>query len=209
LRVTLLDDTGNVDPGSDNYWVTDNLVDISVTPEQEEGADVTQKSGCDCIVASYRGPDLLKRFTFEINLGAIEPGLITLMIGGAAILDSADIVGLDWPSGTDCAADPPPKVALEVWSYNWDGNQQDSIRPYWHWVWPLTRWQIGPSTLGAGEFFLPNLVGYSEGNDQWGTGPYGDGPPSAGSVGDLGSVWAQATAPPAGSCAYQSITPAS
>lgn len=203
LRVTELDSEGNVVGTPNNFWVTSKLIEISVTPEVEEGTDVTMKSGCDCIIATFRAADLLKRFNFTISLGQLEPGLIEMMIGGSVILSGADVIGINWPTGIDCEASPPPKVALEVWSFNQDVDAQNTLYPYWHWVWPGTQWQIGEASLGAGDFFRPQLTGFSFGNANWVHGPYNDDPGDA--IEANGAVWATATAPPTAQCEYQTV----
>lgn len=208
LRVTLLDDEGDVANQSNNYYVTDNLLSIATTPEIEEGNDNTLKSGCACIIATAKFPDLLKRFRFEINLGALEPALISLMTGGAIRLDDSDTpvpIGWDWPVQISCADTPPPKLALEVWSDNWENDHQSPTLPYIHWVWPMTQWQIGPSQLNQ-DFAPMVLTGFSIGNNRWGHGPYGD---TDQVIGQLGSVFQTADAPPDGECGFQTITPSS
>lgn len=208
MRVTLLDEVGNVAAQANNYYVTNALVQLTVNPNVQTGAEPILQGGCACIIASAKFPDLLKRFDFEIALGQLDPQLISLMTGGALISSGGNAIGMDWPdSGISCGADTPPKVALEVWSYVWEGNQQNTVLPYWHWVWPLTQWQIGQSVLNGSDFFQPALTGFSLGNPVWGHGPYGDDPGTV--IGDLGSVWQTATAPPSADCAYGTVTPSS
>lgn len=209
LRVTLLDSEGDVAAQDNNYYVTKNLIQIGINPDIEEGSDRTLKSGCDCIIATAKFPNLLKRFGFEISLGALEPGLISLMTGASVILDESTIpvpIGWDWPVQISCSDTPPPKVALEVWSDNWDSDHQSAVLPNIHWIWPATQWQIGPSQLNS-DFAPIVLNGFSEGNTRWGHGPYGDDPGQV--IGQLGSVFQTADAVPAGECGYQTITPSS
>lgn len=207
LRVTLLDSLGNVADQENNYYVTNNLISIAFTPEIETGSDRTLKSGCDCIIATAKFPDLLKRFTFQIDLGQMEPALVALMTGGTLVTDDSDIpvpIGWNWPIQISCSDTPPPKVAVEVWSDVWENDHQNAILPYWHWVFPLTQWQIGPSKLDS-DFAPLALTGYSLGSTQWVHGPYGD--PVA--VGQLGAVWQEADGPPTAECAYGTVVPAS
>ncbi len=211
LRVTLLDSTGFVAPEPNNFVTSDNLIQLQLTPEIEAGSDRTLKSGCDCIIATAKFPDLFKRFTFQIDLGELDPALISMMTGAPIVLDDSDIpvpIGWDWPIQVSCADTPPPRVALEVWTDVWESDHQSPTVPYWHWVWPETQWQFGQAQLNT-DFFQPVLNGFSIGNNQWGHGPYGDGKPDGSVIGQLGSVWQTADAPPAGVCSYQSITPAS
>lgn len=208
MRVTLLDNVGNVANQADNFYVTNSLVQLVMTPQVETGPEPVLRGGCGCIIASAKFPDLLKRFNFEVQLGQLEPGLVALMTGGTVIESGPDPIGFDWPdTGVSCSATPPPKVALEIWSYVWEGNQQNPTLPYWHWVWPLTQWQFGPATLNSADFFTPTLTGFSNGNGAWGHGPYNDDPGQV--IGDLGSVWQTVTAPPDAECAFQTVTPSS
>jgi hypothetical protein len=204
MRATLLDQTGNVSSDPDNFYVTDNMVQLQFTPDVEAGSDRTLKSGCDCIIASAKFPDLLKRFNFEVQQGALEPGLIALMTGAPLIEDGADPIGWDWPVNASCGETPPHQVALEVWSFVWEDNAQNDERPYWHWIWPSTSWQFGQSTLNT-DFMVPVLTGFSRGNPVWGHGPYGD----AVTVGDLGSVYQTADTPPSAVCGLQTVSPSS
>lgn len=209
FRVTLLDELGAVSTDENNYYVTDSLIQLQMTPEIEAGSDRTLKSGCDCIVATAKFPDLLKRFNFQIDLAQLEPGLISMMTGATVISDLSDIpvpIGWDWPIQVSCSDTPPPRVAIEVWSDVWENDRQNATLPYWHWVWPETRWQFGQAQLNS-DFFTPVLNGFSIGNLEWADGPYGDGKPDGTDVGQLGSVWQTATAPPAGFCGYQTVVP--
>jgi hypothetical protein len=206
FRATLLDDTGNVHTGSDNYYVTDKMVQLQLTPEIEAGSDRTVKSGCDCIIATAKFPDLLKRFNFEIQLGQLEPGLISLMTGSALISSGADPIGFDFPNNLECGQTPPPKVAIEAWSYVWEIDHQSETLPYWHWVWPMAQWQFGQSTLNS-DVLIPVLTGYSRANPVWAHGPYNDDPGVP--IGPFGAVWQTATAPPAAVCGLQTVVPAS
>jgi hypothetical protein len=206
LRVTLLNDNGSVASTSNNFYVTDNLVEIAATPVVAAGSDRELRSGCDCIIATAKFPDLLKRFTFEIQLGALEPGLESLMLGAPVILDTSDVpvaIGLDWPTQVSCSDDRPPKVAIEVWSYNWDTDAQNATLPYIHWVWPMTQWQIAPTRLNT-DFAAMVMTGFSTGNSLWGHGPYNDDPGQV--IGHLGSLWQTATVPPASDCGYQTVS---
>lgn len=211
LRVTLLDSDGSVADDDNNYYVTKNMIQIQATPDIEAGSDRTLKSGCDCIVATAKFPDLLKRFNFQIDLGQLEPALVSLMTGAPVVLDTSDTpvpIGWDWPVQISCADTPPPKVAIEVWSDVWDNDHQSPFLPYWHWIWPQTQWQFGQVQLNT-DFYTPVLNGFSEGNSLWGHGPYGDGKPDGTVIGHLGSVWQTDDTPPDGFCGYQTITPSS
>lgn len=209
FRATLLDDDGSVADQENNYYVTKDLISIAINPNIEEGSDRVSKSGCDCIIATAKFPNLLKRFDFEINLGSFEPALESLMTGMDVRLDESTIpvpIGVDFPTQISCNDPAPPKVAIEIWSDNWESDHQSPTLPFLHWVFPGSRWNIGPSTLNS-DFAPFVLNGFSFGNSLWGHGPFVDAPAQV--IGPLGSVFQSADAIPDAVCGWQTVTPGS
>ena len=207
MRVTALEDVGSVQPGSNNYYVTDDLIQLTFTPENAQGSDRELRSGCDCVIASAKFPDLLKRMTLEIQKGELTPALEAMMLGSAVVLDPdapADIIGEMWPDNSACGDTPPPRVALEVWSQAYEGNGQSQTLPFIHWIFPMTRWSLGQSVLST-DFKTTVLTGYSEPNGLWGHGPYGDDI----LVGAQGGYWFETAGPPSSVCGYQTVVPSS
>ncbi len=199
LRVTRLDATGNPLAGPNNLYVTDKPIQLTVTPVLEAGQDRTLVGGCDCIIATYRGYDKLKRFDFELDLGDLEPALFELMLGSTAITVGGDVRGQWWSlNAFDCSVPAQPNVAFEGWQTGWDQDRQSVTEPYLHWVWPSTFWQIAPHTL-QNDFLQLQLNGFSRGNTAWGLGIYSDQPAAAPA---LGGFFDSATIP-AAVCGYQ------
>lgn len=212
MRITrLIDTTGCVAPEPDNSFVTDELISLQLTPVVEAGADTTLTGGCDCVIASYRGTDKLKRFEFTITDPKLAPALYEMMIGGGVILDGTDPVGTTWPAELECGEEQAA-VSLEFWVKHWSGSSQDTTFPWIHHVYPQTYWQIGQQQF-ENDFAQPTLTGFSRSNSCWGDGPYGDGPEAEyGNPDDIsnGAFWYTATDPPADTeCDYGSVTPAS
>lgn len=201
IRVTRLDASGNPTAGPNNVYVSDAPIQLAVTPVTEAGADRTLTGGCDCIIAAYRGKDKLKWFDLTLDLGKVEPQLIEMMTGATAVTDTGDVVGVWWSDIAYDCSQTPPNVCVEGWQDAWDVNQQATTRPYIHWIWPSSYWQIGPHTL-QNDFFQPQVVGHSQGNSNWGIGIFGDVPEA---VGSLGGFFYTDDVPPAGVCGYQSF----
>lgn len=208
IRVTRLDQLGNPLPGPNNFYVSANPIQVVVKPTIEAGADKTLVGGCDCIIASYRGFDKLKRFELELDMGKIEPGLMEMLTGAAAILDhtsgtaAGTPIGLWWPSQLSCTSPIQPNVAFEGWQDMWLDDAQMAVPyKYIHWIWPSTHWQISDATL-ANDFAQPKMMGYTRSNTQWQLGPYHDLPeacqPQGGFFYDNNR--------PVASCAYQTTT---
>lgn len=173
-RVTLLGSDGT--PTS-TYYVSDKEVSLAVTPDVEAGQRRTVRSGCDCIVVTQRSSDVLLGYTFELVDGVWEPALEAMMLGYDAIVDTSTdpvVIGYNVSSDQLVCGGTQALVSLEAWSYAWDGQGQDADLGLIHWVWPLTKWQQAPATLGA-DPTTPTLTGFSEKNLNWGD-PYIDQP---------------------------------
>jgi hypothetical protein len=199
VRVTRLDQLGNPSPGPNNVYVTNNQLMIQAKPVIEAGQDKTLIGGCDCIIASYRGYDKLKRFDLELDLGTLEPGLIEMLTGGSAIIKGGAPIGVWWPSQLDCAQPAQPNVCVEGWQDLWqDDHAVQSPYQYVHWIWPSTRWQVSDHTL-QNDFLQPKLTGYSRGNPNWGLGIYNDLPEVAQPLGGF----FYDTIRPVAACGYQ------
>lgn len=211
LRLTRLLDTGCVASSPDNSYVTTEVISLALNPVVEAGADTTLTGGCDCVIASYRGVDKLKRFEFEITNPKLSAPMYEMMLGGSIINDGTTPVGTIWPAELACGEDQAA-VALEFWVKHWNGDAQDPTYPWIHHVYPQTLWQIGTQTF-ENDFAQPTLNGFSRKNECWGDGPYGDGPEADyGTLLDIstGSFWYTATEPPEDSaCDYEDVQPSS
>src|SRR5262245_49929939 len=114
MRLTRLETTGCVAAQPNNSFVSTELVNLTLTPVVEAGADTTLTGGCDCVIASYRGVDKLKRFEFEITYPKLAPAAYELMLGGTVMTEGGFPVGVTWPTELSCGEDQPA-VALEFW----------------------------------------------------------------------------------------------
>ena len=209
LRVTRLDSQGNVVATDNNSYVTNNVTSVEVDPDIEAGLDSTLVGGCDCIIASYKGTDKLKRFNFNLNLPTFEPALLEMMIGAVLIEDTSDIpvpIGIGWPNQLSCDDVQQPNVAVEWWGDLWTDDAPDPEWPYFHAIYPASRWQIGRQ-VAQNDFAQPQLTGFTRTNTLFGN-PYGDLPaPVAADFLDQGGIFLTTTAPPTAECGYQTVVP--
>lgn len=209
-RATLLNADGTVAAGPNNSYVSDNPIRVTLTPVIEAGKDSTLKGGCDCIIATYKGPDLLKRFELEFGIATIEPAMMSLMLGSTLILDDSVTpvpIGNWWPAQVGCDLDPPPNTAFEFWTKVYDGDAPNNTWPYIHHVYPFVNWQIGPQTY-EDEFAQPTLQGVARSNIVWNEGPYGDQPDGV-PGNSPGGFFYTAEALPAAACGFATVTPGS
>lgn len=211
MRLTRLLSTGCVAASPDNSFVSTELISLSLNPVVEAGADTTLTGGCDCVIASYRGVDKLKRFEFEITYPKLAPAAYEMMLGGGIMTEGGFPVGTTWPTELACG-DVQPAVALEFWVKHWNGDAQDPTYPWIHHVYPQSLWQIGQQQF-SNDFAQPTLTGFSRKNECWGNGPYPDGPSDEGyGVVDIstgGFFYATIDPPADTNCDYADITPSS
>ena len=207
LRVTLLDDLGNVNSASGNSYVTDKQISLAFTPNIDTGNTFSQRNGCGCSLARFKAEDIFNWWEFTFTDGAVEPALESLMLGGVTITSGADTVGMHFPTALSCD-EQRQMVAIEFWTQHIFGSKKDSTLPYIHWVFPASVWQYGDHTAQE-DFMNPVLTGFSRSNDLWGGGPYGDGPPDGSDVGQEGAYWKTAETLPVADCADAHVTPGS
>lgn len=205
MRVTKVDCDGSVIAGATNSYVSDKLVSIGVSPNIETGNSFSLRNGCGCSISRFKANDVFNWFEFTFAGGALEPGMMALMLGADTIEDGADVVGLAFPqpANVDCG-DCEPAVGLEFWTKHIVGSGQDGLHPWIHWVFPKTVWQLGDNSAEE-DFLQTALTGFSRTNTQWGDGPYGDGPPDGQDISE-GGYWKTAIDPPTAACVAGSVT---
>lgn len=206
VRVTRVDAAGNVDGTTDNSYVSDNPISITLTPNIETGNTFSLRNGCGCSIARFKANDIFNWFEFTFASGALEPAMWALMLGANTIEDGADVVGMAFQGALACD-DDEPAVALEFWTKHIVGSGQDGAFPWIHWVFPKTVWALSDNTFEE-DIAQPSLTGFSRTNLNWGDGPYGDGPPDSEDISD-GGWWKTADDPPTAACALADVTPSS
>jgi hypothetical protein len=201
LRVTKVDAQGNAVAGNNTY-VTDNVTQVTLTPNIETGNTFSQRNGCGCSVARFRANDIFNWFEFSFQNAALEPELLALLFNAETVVDGADVLGMAFQGALDCD-EAEPAVALEFWTQHVVGSGQDGVHPWIHWVFPKTVWQMGDNTFEEG-IALFTVNGFSRTNTQWGAGPYGDGPPDDQDIRE-GGWWKTDVDPPAADCASAAV----
>jgi hypothetical protein len=202
LRVTKVDAAGNVVAGSNSY-VSDNIISLGLRPNIEEGQTFSARNGCGCSIARFKANDTFNWFEFTLAQAALEPEMMALLLGSPTIVDGSDVVGQAFAGALACD-DDEPAVALEYWTKHIVGSGQDGTYPWIHWVFPKTVWRLGDNTFEEG-IANPTVEGFSRTNQQWGDGPYGDGPPDSEDISD-GGWWKTDVEPPTAECASVNVT---
>jgi hypothetical protein len=197
-RFTRLNADGSVADGPNNSYVSDALVDVTATLVKVDAVEKEVINGCGCPCLSYVTPARNKRFDVTLNLCTWDPQIVEMLTGADIILDgSDDPLGWWWAYAEQCSDFTPAAVAVEVWSERRLGGAALAPGLYEQWLFPGENFTIGDFTLGA-DFAVPSLVGTGFANTEWGEGPYGDAPESAGAI---GGAFITDTLPTA-ACAY-------
>ena len=128
VRITRVSAVGDPVAGPHNVVVSDKPMMMTVTPDILAGEVKDLKGGCDQLVATYRGQDILKRFNLELDTGVIDAALEEILTGGAIILGGGsdlDPIGVQFnvPCGTQ-----QPFVAIEAWQDLYDCDHQPVLR---------------------------------------------------------------------------------
>jgi hypothetical protein len=187
----------------DNSYVTDTQLSVAVSPNIETGNTVSVRNGCGCSVARFKFNDIFNWWEFTFADTALEPEMMSMMLGADTIDDGADKVGLAFQGALACDEDEPA-VAFEFWTKHIVGSGQDGTFPWVHWVYPKTVWQFAANTFEEAAA-SPSLTGFSRTNAQWGDGPYGDGPPDSQDISE-GGYWKTDVDPPTAACAAATVT---
>jgi hypothetical protein len=197
-RFTRLDAVGEPTPGPNNVYVIDTPMMLTVTPDILAGEVRDLKGGCDQLIATYRGQDILKRYNLELDIGTIEPGLDEMLTGGAVILGGTGSDPIGVQNTVPCGFQQP-YVACEFWQDLWDcDNQPSTPYQFLRWVWPSSRWQRGAVTL-QNDFTQPKYTGFTVGNANFGTGIYHDTPEAI----EQDGAWFFDNVLPTAACGYQ------
>ena len=95
-------------------------------------------------------------------------------------------------------------VAFEFWTKHVVGSGQDAQFPWYHFCYPAVVFSLDNDTFQE-DFATPAVSGFTRTNEQWGDGPYGDGPPDSTPIVE-GGWWLTDVDPPAADCALQTVT---
>ncbi len=202
VRFTRIDEFGDPVAGPNNVYVSDKPMVLTMTPDILTGETKDLKSGCDALIATYRGQDIPKRTNLELDLGNISPGLEEMLTGGSIVTNSGeDPIGVNLREACDTQS---PYVVTEAWQDLYECDRVPSAPyHYRHWTFPSSRWVKGPETA-QNDFGQPKYTGFTVGNASWGVGIFGDLDSPVGPAGQ----WVYTNTIPVAACDYitQAIT---
>jgi hypothetical protein len=160
-----------LDPLTPNSRIqTAGFIMLSLSPDVEEGEDITTKNACGDICIRDKDCDRLKGFDIELTLCGVPPHVIELLTGATLLDDgSGNITGVVLKEAKDAAC--LNSIALELWSKN--ANARCDIQTgvenlFIHWVLPRTiNWEISGGLEFSNAQLEIVLSGYAENNPNW------------------------------------------
>lgn len=162
LRVTLLNADGSKQVGPSASYVTNQFVDLGITPEYEAGGDFVQKGADGTAVISYRSPDTLKRVNTTITLVDPNPELTSMLAGGQLLSTAGVSLGYNSPQIGEFAT--PNGVAIEVWAKAIVNGRLAATNPYWQWVLPYVQVTATGERKIADGILATTFTGWGLGN---------------------------------------------
>jgi hypothetical protein len=204
MRITRLNPDGTVATGPSNSIVTDSMIDLTWNPVIVAGADTDLTGGCNCIIATFRGRDIHKRFDLALHNGKLDFAALEMMTGSPVIVDTSTQpvpIGVQFPTNNVIGCNiTPPSVAIEAWAELIDGDHvpTNSSFRYARVVFPMSQWRWDNNTL-QNDWAPSALAGFTKNNPNW-HDAYGDMPFSR-AIGAGGGIILD-SAMPAPTCGY-------
>lgn len=203
MRVARLDAGGNILTGPGNGYVSKAPVDITITLNFINGAELQQLQGCGTLNAYFHAPDVVKDINVAGTLTDLDAELLEVLTGETSLITEAgQTAGMKFPSVGACGPAVQNGVCVEFFTKRWGacGPPSDGLL-YWDWV--LPRAYLHNTAFGLKNDIMPiPVTGYAIGNERVGLGPWGDFPVQISQA--LGMVFARPDMP-AAQCGYVSV----
>lgn len=213
LRVTRLDECGNVEFGECAYAVSDGYVSATLTPNTEEGERFLQRSANGSAIVNQRGRPILNWYDVQMVFQEVDPELFTIITGLSPYLDDQDrVIGFPVTESEFATAN----FALELWMGNAEEACTGADPFYGYNLLPwVTEGALAEDIVIQNDLITFTVAGRTRKGTPWGVGPYdvvvdqgGDPSPLYTAIPDDTHhlpIWTQ-LAPPTASCGCQSLS---
>ena len=177
LRITRLDELGNLLNGPTDSYIMSSFIRVSFTPEWEEGEETTEKDASGRVCAVFKPDDTLKRMNFEVAICDPDPEVTALLSGGVMLsgpnaLNTGDTTR-GWASVQVGEAPSGNGVAIEVWSRAIVDGKPASTLPYYQWVFPYVKLRVSGDRVIENGILATTFEGTGLGNINFRNGPDG------------------------------------
>lgn len=111
VRITRLDDCGNVIEGSCSSLVSECFVSVTLSPEVEAGDEFLVKNAWGDFCINDKDSDRFKWVNATINFAEINPDALDIISNASPVIDGSDTIGATFGTTANESA-----FALEVWT---------------------------------------------------------------------------------------------
>jgi hypothetical protein len=174
VRLTRLDNCGDVVEGSCTTVVSDCFVSVTMAADVEEGDEYLQKNAWGDFCINDKDIDRIKRVNVTIEFAEINPDTLDIVANASPVISSGDTIGATFGPETQTEA-----FALEVWTKRTNPeNCAPGQEEYGYFLVPFIKnGRIdGDVTIENGALTL-SMVGQAfEAPASWDEGPYADNP---------------------------------
>lgn len=172
-RIARLDSSGVPIVTTGNVIVTSGLIEVTLTPEYEAGAETVLKGADAQICFTEKEPDLLKRVTAQIKFCYSDPARDAFLAGGTVVTETVSTdtytTGYEAPA---VGVDPNPYgVSVEIFSRaKTAGGAVTPWRPYFVHRLGQAFFKVAGNTFNS-DTDQQTFDGYGQENPSFGTGP--------------------------------------
>jgi hypothetical protein len=174
VRLTRLDECGDVIEGSCSTLVSDCFVSVTMTGEYEAGEEFIQKNAWGELCINDKDPDILKRVSVAIQFAEINPDALDIIAQANPVISGGNTIGASF--GTDINAS---SFALEVWTKRTGVDcTTPGTQDYGYFLAPFIRngKVDGDITIENGALTITLMGEAFPASASWGAGPYTNNP---------------------------------
>jgi hypothetical protein len=207
VRITRLNECGNVVIGSCSTIVSSCFVSVTLSPEIEAGDEYLLKSAWGDLCVNEKDPDKIKWINVSIDFAEIDPDVMDIIANATPIVVAGDTIGSTMSSNTNSDA-----FAIEVWTKRVGGTCNAATPEWGYFVLPFIKngRMDGDLTIENGTL-TATFIGQAFGAPaSWALDPYSGNPLGVSfPVGDLMGMSITTVQPPAATVGCVAYAPVS
>jgi hypothetical protein len=150
-----------------NVYVTNRFVTVTFTPVYDGANTIQQQTANGNFSVTYQTSDIFQRIEASIQIAGPDPEFNEIAMGGTILRDEDDLA-VGWAPTATGEIDQPNGVALEVWSLAITGGRPDTVRPYYHWMFPRLYLHPSDDSTLENDVLAWNSTGWGNDNPTFG-----------------------------------------
>jgi hypothetical protein len=169
VRLTRLDECGEVVEGSCSTLVADCFVSVTLTGEYEAGDEYIQKNAWGELCINDKDPDVLKRVSVSIVFAEINPDALDILVAANPVVSGGNTIG----ASVGTAANEN-SFGLEIWTKKTGQDCVGGVIEYGYFLLPFVKnGKIdGDLSIENGALTVTVMGEAFPATSAWGTGPY-------------------------------------